>query len=337
LRGGEQAQANIALTIEQFQPIVASVTTPASRQRDDNLSVQILDASGHLLPYTAQYDPATQTAQAMLPEGTYSMIASMTTRMFRIVAERNPETFNLAPMASHGMSGSVSFSVAGQPVSNLKLPLSASATSSVQVMLNRSPNASVRRNEQRVHVTLSQTGGWMADGMVVSFAEGSPPGPLTTAEIQPGSYWVHTNISQRTLCEASFSAGGASLAREPLAFSVGGTTSALLLTLRDDCAKLTLSLPESAGLTTGMERAYTVYVVPDFDSTVDVVPQTARASTGGSITLTGLTPGNYHVYTFDRPVALEYRNPEALSALPSQAVSLSPGAEAELTLEVPQQ
>ncbi len=337
LSGGEQAQANIALVIEQFQPVVAVVTMPRSRQRDDNLSVQILDASGHLLPYSAQYDPATQTAQAMLPEGTYSMVASVITRMFRIVAERNADTFNLAPMASHGMSGSVSFAVAGQSVSNLRLPMSATGNSSVQVMVNSSPNASGRQTERRVHVTLSQTGGWMADGMVSSYAEGSPSGALATAEVQPGSYWVHTNIDQRTLCEASFNAGGASLAREPLVFGVAGTTAALILTLRDDCAKLTLSLPESAGLTTGVERAYTVYVVPDFDSTQDVVPQTMRASTGGSISLTGLTPGSYHVFAFDRPVALEYRNPDALTAIPGQAISLSPGAEAELTVEVPQQ
>jgi hypothetical protein len=107
--------------------------------------------------------------------------------------------------------------------------------------------------------------------------------------------------------------------------------------LRDDCAQLTLSLPESVGLSAGEEPYYTVYVVPDFDSTEDVVPQTLRPSTGGRITLTGLTPGNYHVYTFARPVALEYRNPAVLASLPGQAVALAPGAEAELAVEVTQQ
>jgi hypothetical protein len=106
--------------------------------------------------------------------------------------------------------------------------------------------------------------------------------------------------------------------------------------LRDDCAKLTLSLPGSVSYTAGEEQAYTVYVVPDFDLTEDVIPQTLRTSTGGRVTLTGLTPGNYHVFTFDRPVALEFRNPEVLAALPSQAVSLEPNAEAELAVEVPQ-
>ena len=54
------------------------------------------------------------------------------------------------------------------------------------------------------------------------------------------------------------------------------------------------------------------------------------------MSLTGLTPGNYHVYTFDRPVALEYRNPAVLASLPGQAVAVAPGVETELTVEVPQ-
>jgi hypothetical protein len=110
----------------------------------------------------------------------------------------------------------------------------------------------------------------------------------------------------------------------------------MVLALRDDCARLTLYLPESVGLSAGEEPYYTIYVVPDFDSTEDVVPQTLRPSTGGRITLTGLTPGNYHVYTFSRPVALEYRNPAVLAANPGQTVALTPGAEAALTLEAPQ-
>jgi len=336
LTGGEQAQANIALTLEPFRPVVATLTMPRAGGHDDNVSVQVLDAQGHLLPYSAQYDPSTHSAQAMLPDGTYSLVASMTTRMFRIVAERNPDTFNLTPMASHGLSGAVTFAIAGRAVSNLRLPMATTANSPVQVTVSRGPNSSAEQGDPRVSVTLSQTGGWMADGMVSAFAEGAVSGSLETASVQPGSYWVHTGIGPKTLCEASFTAGGATLAREPLVLGVSGSTVPLMLTLRDDCARLTLSLPGSVGLATGMENSYTVYVVPDFDSTEDVVPQTLRPSTGGRVSLTGLTPGNYHVYVFEGPVALEYRNRTILANLPGQAVSLSPGGETELTVEVPQ-
>ena len=202
--------------------------------------------------------------------------------------------------------------------------------------MTRNPNGSAQTDDPHIFVTLTQSGGWLGDGMVGSFAEGSGLAPLPTQQPPPGSYWVHTAIGSKTVCEGSFTAGGASLAREPLVLTSAGTTAPLVLSLRDDCAGLTLSLPDSVGFAAGEEPFYIVYVVPDFDSTQDVVQQTLRPSSGGRIKLTGLTPGNYHVYTFDRPIALAYRDPAVLASLPGQAVTLTPGADAELTVEVPQ-
>ena len=336
LSGGEQAQANIALTLEPFQPVVADITMARGSGQGDNVAVQVMDGQGHVLPYTAQYDASTHTAQTMLPDGTYSLIANATTRMFRIAATRDANSFNLTPLNSHGLAGEVSFAVAGRAVSNIRLPMAASGGGPIQVSILKQSNATVG-GDPRIIVTLSQTGGWVGDGIVSSYAEGASLGPLVAISEQPGSYWVHTSIAPKTLCEASFTAGGANLGRDPLVFGITGVTAPLMLSLRDDCAKLNLSLPGSVGMTTGEEHPYAVYVVPDFDSTQDVTPVTLRPSTGGRMTLTGLTPGNYHVYAFASPVALEYRNPAVLAAVAGQAVSLAPDAETDLTIEVPQQ
>jgi hypothetical protein len=88
----------------------------------------------------------------------------------------------------------------------------------------------------------------------------------------------------------------------------------------------------------GEEQSYTVYVVPSFDSTTDAEPLTLRPSTGGTLSLGNLTPGDYRVYTFAEPVRLEYRNPDVMAALPidAQTVTLGPGAATDLTVEVPQ-
>jgi hypothetical protein len=62
-----------------------------------------------------------------------------------------------------------------------------------------------------------------------------------------------------------------------------------------------------------------------------------RPSSGGSLTVDGLAPGSYHVYTFASPVQLEYRNPEAMAALSQhgQTVVLDPGGTSSLVVEVP--
>ncbi|MGA7241620.1 MAG: carboxypeptidase-like regulatory domain-containing protein [Terracidiphilus sp.] len=335
--GGESAQANIALTLESFQSVTATVTKPKVRSAsDENVSIQVMDAQSRPLPYTAQYDASTHTVQASLPDGTYSFLALLQTNEIHVLSARGGELVNLTAVNSRASRGETSFAVMGHAVSNLRIPMSEMRGNPIQVTVERGTNGSSSSEDPRIFVTLSQTGGGLADGMVGSFAEGTIGAPLETQNPPPGAYWVHTSIAPKVLCEASFTAGGASLAREPLVLGIAGTTSPLVLALRDDCAKLTLSLPGSVGLSAGEERFYTVYAVPDFESTEDVVPQTLRPSSGGKITLTGLTPGNYHVYTFDRPMALEYRNPAALASLPGQAVTLTPGAEAELTVEVPQ-
>ncbi len=113
----------------------------------------------------------------------------------------------------------------------------------------------------------------------------------------------------------------------------------MTLTLRDDCASLTLSLPQSLkAAATGEEPFYTAYAVPDFDSTEDVLPVTLRPSNGGTATLEDLTPGSYHVYVFKATARLEYHDRSALASLPNpgQPVTLSAGTTSNLVLEVPE-
>jgi len=70
----------------------------------------------------------------------------------------------------------------------------------------------------------------------------------------------------------------------------------------------------------------------------DIPPMTVHPSSGPTLTLDGIAPGSYHVYTFDTPVHLEYRNPAVLSALPKagQAVTVVEASTSSLTLEVPE-
>ena len=342
LAGGDQAQADLRLVLEPFHAVAAQVGFPAGARNGaagSNLSFMALDAGGHQLPYSAQYDPNTRTMQALLPDGAYSLIA-IASKSSQQNAGRGVSSF--AAIGGPVFTGQVDVSVSGHAVSNLRIPLAAARPSPVQVSVTRTGAASTQQSgaarDSEVFITLSQTGAWVSDGMVISFAQGNSAGPLDSAFVSPGAYWAHTSIASKGLCESSFTAGGANLAREPLLLGLSGTSAPLDLTLRDDCASLTLALPASMSVpAAGEEPFYTIYVVPDFESTTDIVPQTLRASSGARVTLAGLTPGDYHVYAFNRPVALEYRNRASLSGLRGQAVTLSPGTESELVVEAGQQ
>ena len=339
LSSGEQAQANLTLTLEPFQTVSSTVVQPAGLP-GTAFSAVVLDAAGHQLPYHAGYAPQTHTLLALLPDGAYSLLVSSVPAFSIDHSGQGTDSGLLA--------GTVDFSLSGREVPNLRVPLSVPHPNPVELAivrtaLSQAQSGAPQTKAGQIQVVLSpaggQTGGWIGEGMVSAYASGSAPGPMEAVWLSPGSYWVHTHIGQKGLCEQSFTAGGASLAREPVILGLTGSMAPMTLTLRDDCANLTLSLPQILmAPAPGDEPYYTVYVVPDFDSTTDVVPVTLRPSTGGAATLEDLTPGNYHVYAFNATARLEYRNPAVLAALPNQgqAATLSPGTASNLVLEVPE-
>ncbi len=242
--GGEE-QANLTLTLEPFQEVSAVLVLPHAEDR--NLSAVVMDGAGHALPYHADYDPDSHSVKVTLPDGSYTLLVQSMSPMERQGNAGGPtNTANLV--------GSVDFTVAGHAVPNLRVPLSAPRSSPVQVNVIRSAAQPVQASERgsQVTVLVSQAGGWIDDNMVSAFAAGPAAGPLETVYNRPGSYWVHTHSQQRGLCEDSFNAGGASLAREPVVFGLAGPAVPMELTLRDDCAQLQLSLPDSlSGISAG--------------------------------------------------------------------------------------
>jgi hypothetical protein len=347
LQSGTQAEANLSLPIEPFYTVTATTLPPGGRAAETEppgpfammFSAEVADGQGHRLSYVAQYDPGTHSVQTFLPDGNYMFVVNGERPM--IAGRTTTKDLRLTVADEGRVAGEVEFSVAGHAVNNLRIPVATVRRSSVQVNLTRTrvtETSSAQEGGDGISITISQTGGWIGDGMTSGYAAGTLAAPLNTDFTQPGTYWVHTNLSDRHICESSFTAGGANLAREPLTLGIAGPAAPLTLNLRDDCARLTLTLPATAaGTGMGEEPFYTVYLVPDFDTTADLVPQTLRPSTGGTITLEGLTPGSYHVYVFDKPVALAYHDRAMLEALshPGQSVELAAASSSSLMLEVP--
>ncbi len=328
---GQETQANLTLTLEPFHTVTVAIIYPQSSGAERagmNLSAVVLDSAGRQLPYEAQFDEQSHSVRAELPDGSYTLLVSRIPQ-----GERRGDQGKL----NEGiLAGMVEVTVAGHAVPNLRVPLVAPRPNPVQLNVIHNSGRSLAGGQgSQVLVLASQAGGWIDDGIMSAYADGGASGFLEAAYTRPGSYWVHTHIQRSGLCESSFTAGGANLGREPVAIGLSGTMTPMELTLSDDCVSLELSLPETLqSIAAGEEPFFTVYVIPDFDSTVDVEPAILRASTGGSVAVSGLTPGNYHVYTFLGAVELEYRNRDALSALANhgQAITLSPGVTGNLVV-----
>jgi len=342
LANGEQAQANLSLTLEPFHTVTATATFADGKSAADhpglNFSAAVTDAQGHQLPYTAFYDQSTHTVQALLPDGTYSLKLTATLRFLtRISSGFTGEVIqpSLPPV------GSVEFTVAGHAISNLRVPLTTPSPASVRLTVTHSASAQPQKlahQPAEMIVTASQAGGWIGDGITSNFARGLDSGPMDADYLPAGPYWLHARPTRPGVCVESFTAGAVNLAREPLVLGLSGAAAPLDLTVRDDCASLNLSLPAGLSIMApGEERAFTVYVVPDFDSTAEIDPVILRPTTSATATIESLLPGDYHVYTFSTPVALEYHNRDALAALSdsARAITLAPGATASLVLEAP--
>jgi hypothetical protein len=349
LSAGQPGAANFNLTLEPFQTVTAAGLfrgngTGGATAPSGPLAADVLDPAGHPLPYIAQYDEASHEIQAMLPDGTYTLLL----RGFRnpeLGSEINSHSSRAIRRAGASV-GSVDFTVAGHPLTGLRVPLSPQQTSTVQLRYLRSgaggaPPNGAGKSDSREPISLTVE---RADALSSSEDDDAPwpaddgQDTIEFTVAQPGAYWLGVLIPQRTLCAGSLTSGGASLAREPAVLSPFASTPAMELTLRDDCAQLALTLPQAQSVfLPGEEPFYNVYVVPDFDSVQDIPPMTMHPSSGPTLKLDGLTPGSYHVYTFLTPVHLEYRNPAALAASPNagQQVTLSPGATSNLVLEAP--
>jgi hypothetical protein len=347
LSNGSQAEANIALNLEPLYPVTVVATTPGDPSSagkegpQGGYTATVMDASGHQLSYTAQYDPTTHSLQANLPDGTYTLVVRGFQRPLSrrdFVAERFGRNGNLGVLA-----GSVEFVVAGHAVAGLRVSLAPPSPAVVHLRLIHSGEGSggtltASNAADLVNLSLDPAdGGSMNTGEGVWSMENTPDAIAFTSK--PGAYWINAYVNRKGLCAGSLGGGSFNLAREPLVLSLAAAPPPIEFTLRDDCGTLALNLPPAiASFLPGEEPYYNVYVVPDFDTVQQIPPMTMHPSSGPTLTLDSLTPGSYHVYVFDSPVHLEYRNAAAMAALPNpgQQVTVAAGTTTSLMLEAPQ-
>jgi len=337
---GAQAEANFLLRLEPFYAVTAVGVTPdtaaAKARTQGGYTAVVMDAAGHPLPYAAQYDDATHSLQANLPDGTYVLVA----RGFQV------STADGALVMEHGnrragtVVGSVEFTVSGHAVAALRVPMGPPQTATVHVRLAPAvaAQAALTANSagDLVNLNIDPAGGIPQNSFASIWSMDSTVDTIDFTA-QPGSYWVSAFLPRKGACVGAFNAGAVNLAREPLTLSMAVAPPPMELTLRGDCGALALTLPPTlATFLPGDEAFYTVYVVPDFDTVQDIPPLSMHPSSGATLNLDSLTPGSYHVYAFDTAVHLEYRNAAVLAALGTagQQVTVGAGTVTNLMVDV---
>jgi hypothetical protein len=337
--GGSQAEANFSLTAEPFYPVSASAG--AGQDAEGQAIAIVMDAAGHPLPYNAQFDPATHTLQADLPDGSYQLVVRSFTR--RGGAEDSLiKDLETGPRLRQGaLVGSVGFTVAGHAISGLRVPLGPPQPATVHLRIVHAsdgpPPAAATNVRELANLVLDRAEGVPFNGGDGVWSMESGPDWIAITAL-PGAYWLSGFAGRGGTCFGSLGGNSLNPARDPVIMSLTAAPPPMELTLRDDCGKLALNLPPAlASVLPGEEPSYTVYVVPDFDSLQQIPPMTMHPSSGPVLSIDNLTPGSYQVYLFDTPVHLEYRNAAAMAALSNsgQQVTVSAGTTASLVLEMP--
>ena len=221
--GGSQADANFSLTLEPFYPVTAvdaSQTNAGGTEKQGMRSAYtatVMDASGDLLSYAAQYDETTHSLQANLPDGTYILVVRGLPR---------PQTLQIDGFSRElrragALAGAVEFTVAGHPVTGLRFALGPPPAAAVHLrFLHNTINPGGATNTvDPVSFNIDPAGGVpMNSGEGIWSMEIEPDTITFTA--QPGAYWVSGNLPRKGLCAGALTAGSFNLARAPLVLSL---------------------------------------------------------------------------------------------------------------------
>lgn len=337
LKPGEHATADLSLSLEPFYPVTLAVREPDGQpfrpdltsdvaRHNGPVAIDILNADNLHSGYMGRYDQDSGTVQADLPNGTYVV------RVFV-----NGQVAGRAAMGgSHAgyLMGVGPLTVNGRALRDLPLTLFAPTS---QLLRVHRPTAGVAPQFSGVYrVWLSPAGDPLTskDSQMDARRDGEDF-DLMYNPLSP--QWLHTSTGNG-FCAGTLTGGEVSPGREPIVSNPSGSHPPIDLQLRNDCAQLTLTLPSAATADSpGVLPHYTVYVVPDFETTEEAAVREVSAPELPRVVLKWLTPGAYRVYTFAEPVELPYLDSAAMAAmqLTSQSITLAPGDKAELTLELP--
>ena len=320
LTAGQQAEADLTLTRQQFFPVIAVVHSPS----DTPANFEVLDSAGRPTGLPASWDRREGLVRASVPSGTWTMEAHAYGRMMQW--------------------GSTNFQVNGAPAS---FAISIVPVPRIPVVIRREFLASAEGSQQ------PDTSG---PGMNLSLApaddidlgrggggglnhEDASSNEWQLNITQPGRFWIEAQAFPPAYI-SSITSGGVDLGSNPLVIIPGSTPPPVEVTLRNDAGTITGQINSqnpnaSASPTTAGERPQVwIYAIPLF-STPARLPEGSMESTG-QFNIPMLAPGSYRVVACDSQQDIDFHSPEGLAAWAGkgQTVTVDPGGTASVELDI---
>jgi len=308
LTAGQQMQADFSLNPVPVYHVSGNIIGQGSESR--GVGVQVFTSSGDdlMLPTSFNMELGTFSLDSV-PAGSYLLKAISTADMQPLRAE-------------------VKLNVA----SNLDgVHLALAPAVSIPIVVHMQSHASSGAspwNEDRPPVTvgLLPTQPNAAEAFS-TFEQRGGRNVMLLPNVDSGSYTVNL-MPQPPWYVQSASYGQTNVLYDDIAVT-SGQSYPLEIVLRDDSASLTAIVrsPDNA------PRPMIVLVAPQ--PATKAAPRILQG-VSGSVTLTGLAPGDYLVYALDRMEGLEYANADALAAYASQAghVTLTANQQGQVTLDL---
>jgi hypothetical protein len=316
LAAGQQAEADISLTRQQFFPVTAS-TGAGDMRMPGNFDV--LDMGGHPTGLNAQFDNRRGLLRANLPNGSW------------VLEGRG--------FGREMTWGRAEVHVAGAPVS---VAINMQSVPHIPVNIQREFTASATTNTSGAGLNLVLVS---ADPLAMGSAGGGlgqVPGSNGTAWqvnlAEPGRFWVEVFPNGPTYV-SSITSGGMDLASTPLVVDPGSPPPPIDVTLRDDGGSITGQLNIGAANAPGTAPTddtsqVTVYAIPQFPFAGRLPQSSVRLD--GTFSFNNLAPGSYRVMACDSPQDIDFHSPDALAAWTgtSQTATVEAGGTAHVTLDV---
>jgi hypothetical protein len=319
LASGATFPASLSPERREYYPVRIPVVN-AGDGRSMNIRIYPLGRPGP--GFTLGYNSAEQLIQGTLPDGNYSIQANT--------------------QGQPGSSGFLNFSIRGGPREGPALNLVPNSSLAVTVREEFKSGQSVFEerpaapgdgasntppqrwvNVQVMLMPIEEFGS--AQTASSEAVQGTQDHALVIPNVQPGRYRVH--VQTGVGFAASIGSGGTDLLRQPLVIGLGGLSSPIEITLRDDGAEVDGKIEEAT--------ESHVYFLPLGDGSAEF--REANSTLDGSFAITQLPPGTYRVLAFDSPQNdLAYADAEAMRRLESkgQVIHLDPGQKEHLRLKI---